>query len=184
MSNIIPQNENSIAAKLYVTANSTANRNFVTLWSLLSSTRTEDGKLFLSQVLDTVNGNGFTLFAPTDQAFQDANNSLMRDKGISLSDLKVEDVRKTLLYHVLEGLIMSTGLRDGATPTTLSGKNLCVSIKEMGNMKQYFVNGAQVVSPNIKCTNGVIHVIDKVLMPVDECDRDFLLSKRSDKKKY
>jgi uncharacterized surface protein with fasciclin (FAS1) repeats len=66
-----------------------------------------------------------------------------------------------LLYHALSGKVMSTDLSNGMTATTLQGQQITVTINEEG----VFINGAKVIIANIEAANGVVHVIDAVLLP-------------------
>lgn len=100
-----------------------------------------------------------TVFAPTDQAFQNLYAAL----GVSSVDqISIETLTDVLRYHVVPARAFSQDLRQGASlPTLLTGKNLTV---DLGNLK---INDAGLVpaSLNIHATNGVIHVIDRVLLP-------------------
>ena len=103
---------------------------------------------------DTLNGSGpFTVFAPTDAAFEEANDTLAGIDEANLTDL--------LLYHVVAGDVMSMQLESGMTLNTLQGDDLTVIINETGT----FINDAMVVQADIDSTNGVIHAIDSVLQP-------------------
>ncbi len=66
-----------------------------------------------------------------------------------------------LLYHVVAGKVMSTDLSDGMTADTLQGSPVTFTISESGAM----VNDANIVAADIEVANGVIHVIDKVILP-------------------
>jgi len=108
-------------------------------------------------LVDTLKGEGpFTVFAPTDEAF----NKLLKDLGITTEELLArKDLKDILLYHVLSGKVMSTDLKQGMQAETLAKKNVTISINPVK------VNDATVVTPDIAASNGVIHVIDKVLLP-------------------
>ena len=95
----------------------------------------------------------FTVFAPSDQAFTDA--------GISLDDFDADTLANILTYHVVSGKVMSTDLSNGMIATALNGGTLVFSISE-GSVS---VNGANVILANVPVSNGVIHVIDKVMIP-------------------
>ena len=101
------------------------------------------------------------MFAPTDQAFTDA--------GINLDDFDTDEeitaLAGILTYHVVSGKVMSTDLTDGMTATTLSSANLSISISEDGVVS---INDAVVIIADVPVSNGVIHVIDKVLIPPAE----------------
>lgn len=100
----------------------------------------------------------FTVFAPTDQAFIDA--------GIDLSSFDTDEENATLVdilsYHVIAGSVLSSDLSDGMTATALNEDKLSFSI----NNDSALVNDANITQADVMASNGVIHVIDKVLMPL------------------
>ena len=109
-------------------------------------------------LVETLQGNGpFTVFAPTDAAFaaiqKDVDNLLKPENKAKLANV--------LTYHVVAGKAMAADLTDGQELTTVQGAKLKVSIKN----GKVMINGANVVSADIPASNGVIHVIDKVMMP-------------------
>jgi uncharacterized surface protein with fasciclin (FAS1) repeats len=108
-------------------------------------------------LVDTLKGEGpFTVFAPTDEAF----NKLLKDLGITAEELLArKDLKDILLYHVLPGKVMSTDLKEGMQAETLAKKNVTISLNPVK------VNDATVVTPDVAASNGVIHVIDQVLLP-------------------
>ncbi len=98
-----------------------------------------------------------TVIAPTDKAFA------ALPAGTVDNLLKPENKAKlatVLAYHVVSGRVMSTDLSDGMTPVTVNGK--LVTIHTEGGVK---VNKAKVSTADIDADNGVIHVIDAVLLP-------------------
>jgi uncharacterized surface protein with fasciclin (FAS1) repeats len=108
-------------------------------------------------LVDTLKGEGpFTVFAPTDEAFAeilpDQLNALMANKA---------QLTPVLTYHIVPGKLMSTELMNGMMVKTILGENLVISLSNGGVM----VNDAKVIQADIVCTNGVIHVIDTVLVP-------------------
>jgi uncharacterized surface protein with fasciclin (FAS1) repeats len=106
-----------------------------------------------------LSGKGpFTVFAPTDAAFAKL------PPGTVESLLKPENKKKLqaiLLYHVVKGDVTSSDLKDGEQVTTLEGQPVTIGIS--GGVVN--VNGATVVKADIPASNGVIHVIDTVLIP-------------------
>ena len=107
-------------------------------------------------LVDTLKGEGpFTVFAPTDEAFAALPEGTV--EGL-LAD--PEALAKILTYHVIAGKVMSTDLSDGMTAATVNGAE--VTITTMGGVK---INGANVISADIETSNGVIHVIDQVILP-------------------
>lgn len=109
-------------------------------------------------LVDTLKGEGpFTVFAPTDDAFAALPAGTVEDL------LKPENKDKlvaVLTYHVIAGKVMSTDLSDGMMAATVQGAD--VTIKTEGGV---MVDGANVVSADIEASNGVIHVIDAVILP-------------------
>ena len=109
-------------------------------------------------LVDTLKGDGpFTVFAPTDEAFakipKDQLNALMANKT---------QLTALLTYHVVPSKVMSTNLKNGMMIKTVPGENLIISLANGGVM----VNDAKVVQADIVSTNGVIHAIDTVLIPM------------------
>jgi len=102
---------------------------------------------------DELNGDGpFTVFAPSNSAFQQIDvNDLTSD-----SDL----LTKVLTYHVVQGEITAGDIQDGQTVETLQGETLRFSLNNGGVQ----VNGANVTTADLQASNGVVHVIDGVLL--------------------
>tara|TARA_X000001036_G_scaffold287832_1_gene267440 strand:- start:1120 stop:2874 length:1755 start_codon:yes stop_codon:yes gene_type:complete len=111
-----------------------------------------------ADLVTTLQGDGpFTVFAPTDQAFIDA--------GIDLTTFDTDEENATLVdiltYHVVSGKVMSTDLTDGMEAAALNQDTLTFSV----SATEVKVNDAVVTTADVESSNGVIHVIDKVLMP-------------------
>ena len=102
-------------------------------------------------------GGPFTVFAPTNQAFIDLLEA--SEDFNSLDDIPVDLLKQILLYHVVNGYVFSNQLSDGFVPT-LNGAAVQVDLAS-GVM----INDADVIAANVQATNGVIHGINKVLMP-------------------
>ncbi|ULQ54843.1 fasciclin domain-containing protein [Flavihumibacter fluvii] len=110
-------------------------------------------------LIDTLKNAGpFTVFAPTNKAF----NTLPAGKvdGLLKPEKKAE-LTKILTYHVVPGNIIAADLKNGQKLTTLEGQVLTVSIKA-GKIK---INRANIITADLAGKNGVIHVIDAVLIP-------------------
>ena len=112
-----------------------------------------------AELLETLQGDGpFTIFAPTDQAFIDAN--------IDLAALDNPEGKATLtdilLYHVLEGEVPASAVTDCLSATTVNGNPLSFTVGD-----SVLVNGATVTATDVPTSNGIIHIIDKVLLPTD-----------------
>jgi len=99
----------------------------------------------------------YTVFAPTDAAFAELDAEYLAD----LLNNDTVNLTKILKYHVVSGKLMSTDLSDGMNATTLEGTNIEIKI----NGTEVMINDANVTSADIECSNGVIHVIDKVIIP-------------------
>merc|ERR1719388_92854 len=112
-----------------------------------------------ADLITTMKGAGpFTVFAPTDDAFAAALTALGATKEELLSR---EDLKAILTYHVIAGQVKSTDLTNGMSPATVNGAKVTITING-GTVK---VNDAKVVTPDVMCANGVIHIIDKVILP-------------------
>lgn len=97
-----------------------------------------------------------SVFAPTDQAFDDLANALGTDINGLLANPELGDI---LLYHVVSGTVLSTGLSNGMVPT-LNGQSVTVDLSS-GVM----INSSNVTLADLTADNGVVHVIDAVLVP-------------------
>lgn len=107
-------------------------------------------------LFDTLSRDGpYTIFAPTDEAFSKLPagtlENLIHDKE------KLTDI---LTYHVIPNKVMAAQVSNLKTADTINGKKL--TIKTSSVLK---IDKAKVIKTNIKCTNGIIHVIDEVLLP-------------------
>jgi uncharacterized surface protein with fasciclin (FAS1) repeats len=107
-------------------------------------------------LIDTLKGSGpFTVFAPTDEAFAkipaDQLNALLADKAA---------LTKVLTYHVVPGKVVAADVRSGQVKT-VQGQALNINASTAG----VTVNDAKVIKTDVMATNGVIHVIDTVVLP-------------------
>lgn len=123
----------------------------------------EDGRfttlvtaLEAADLAETLQGEGpFTVFAPTDDAFAalpDGTVEALLDDVPTLTDI--------LLYHVVEGQVPSSAVVDLSSAETLLGQPVVVNTSDGVQ-----INNAEVIIPDIEASNGVIHVVDSVLMP-------------------
>lgn len=109
-------------------------------------------------LVETLKGEGpFTVFAPTDEAFAALPEGTVETL---LQPENRDQLTAILTYHVVPGQVMSGDLSDGMTATTVQGAD--VTIRTEGGV---MVNDATVTTPDIQASNGVIHVIDSVIMP-------------------
>lgn len=112
-----------------------------------------------AELVDTLKGEGpFTVFAPTDEAFAALPEGTLEKL---LQPENKETLVKILTYHVVAGSVMSGDLSSGAV-ATVEGSEVMVEVGDMVT-----VGGATVTTPDISATNGVIHVIDQVILPPD-----------------
>jgi len=114
-----------------------------------------------TDMVDTLRSEGpYTLFAPNDEAFaalpEGSLENLMADASGELTQI--------LQYHVVVGVVTSDELTDGAQLETMQGGVLTVTM----DGDSILINGANLIYPDIETTNGVIHVIDAVLVPATE----------------
>ena len=112
-----------------------------------------------ADLVDALKGDGpLTVFAPNDAAFA------ALPEGTVENLLKPENkaqLQAVLLYHVVSGKIMAGDIGSGASPATLEGQKIDV----VGSADGVTVNGANVIAADIEASNGVIHVIDAVILP-------------------
>ena len=118
-----------------------------------------------AELVDALKAEGpFTVFAPTDDAFA------ALPEGTVENLLKPENqaqLQAVLLYHVISGKVMAQDIGNSASPETLQGSTLQIA-RTGGWSKQRSqvnVNGAKVISADVLASNGVIHVIDAVILP-------------------
>lgn len=113
-----------------------------------------------ADLVDALSAEGpYTVFAPTNDAFNELFNSL----GINgIEDLTAEQLRPILLYHVLNGKVMASDVTTGKVATLNNDASLMVEVTDQGVMIN---SGSSVIITDVQGTNGVIHVIDKVLVP-------------------
>jgi uncharacterized surface protein with fasciclin (FAS1) repeats len=108
---------------------------------------------------DALAGDGpFTVFAPTDEAF----GRLLDELNVTAEELLDDpDLDQILLYHVLGRRAGAIQLLAGRTAQTLQGDDVAIRLGRGG----VYINDARVVNPNVNAPNGIIHTIDKVLLP-------------------
>ncbi|HMO06332.1 MAG TPA: fasciclin domain-containing protein [Paracoccaceae bacterium] len=109
-------------------------------------------------LVDTLKGEGpFTVFAPTDAAFAALPAGTVEDL---LKPENKDRLVAVLTYHVVPGKVMSTDLSEGLKAATAQGQEVTITLE--GGAK---VDGAAISAADIEATNGVIHVIDAVILP-------------------
>ena len=128
-----------------------------------------------AELVDALKAEGpYTVFAPTDDAFA----ALLEETEMSAEDLLgAENLSDILLYHVVEGefnaeaVIELVGDADYVLVDTLAGIPVKVSV-DMGNV---YINDAMVTLPDVEASNGVIHVVDSVIMPPSKTITDIVV---------
>jgi uncharacterized surface protein with fasciclin (FAS1) repeats len=112
-----------------------------------------------AELVETLSGAGpFTVFAPTDGAFA----ALPAGTVESLVEpANKEKLTGILTYHVVAGKVMSGDLSDGMTAKTVNGGDITIHLKD----GKVMINDAEVVIADVETDNGVIHAINKVIMP-------------------
>jgi len=110
-------------------------------------------------LVETLQGAGpFTVFAPTNEAFAALPAGTVENL---LKPENKDQLIAVLTYHVVAAKVMSTDLKNGQKAGTVQGSDVKVSISDMGVM----INEAKVIAADVKASNGVVHVINKVILP-------------------
>lgn len=110
-------------------------------------------------LVETLSGPGpFTVFAPTNAAFAALPAGTLDEL---LKPENKEKLTSILTFHVVAGNVKSTDLSDGLKTVTVNGKEITIGVKE----GKVTVNGANVVTADLAAGNGVVHVIDAVILP-------------------
>ena len=110
-------------------------------------------------LVDVLKGDGpFTVFAPTNEAFASLPAGTVENL---LKPENKDQLVAVLTYHVVPGKVMSTDLKNGMKAKTVQGQEITITLKDGKAM----VNNATVTSADIEASNGVVHVIDTVILP-------------------
>lgn len=149
----------SILAAPAVASAQAPTKNIVETAVAAGSFKTLVAAVTAAGLAQTLSGPGpFTVFAPSDAAFAKLPagtvDALLKDKAALTS---------ILTYHVVPGKVMASDVlaMKSGNPRTVNGQTVAIAVRD----GKVFVDGAQVVSTDIVTTNGVIHVIDAVIMP-------------------
>ena len=111
-------------------------------------------------VIDTLKGEGpFTVFAPTDDAFAKLPEGTV---ATLLLPENLEQLKSILLYHVVSGKVMAADVITLTSAETVLGEDVTIKV-DMG--KVYLNDTIEIIITDIEASNGVIHVIDAVLLP-------------------
>lgn len=130
------------------------NDNFSTLVSLVQE----------ADLVEALSGDGpFTVFAPTNAAFSD-----LGDETLQLVKEDKALLAKILAYHVVSGKITSDMICDESSYQTLEGSSISISCSDIDGSTLVQLNDENIISAvDLTGTNGVVHVIDKVLIPAE-----------------
>ena len=130
---------------------------------------TLEAAVIAAGLADDLSGAGpFTVFAPTDDAFK----ALPEGTIEALLADPAGDLANILLYHVASGKVMAGDLSDGQMIPTLLGKDVKVTMNDEG----VFINNAKVTVADLQADNGVVHVINAVLMPPSNTVVDIIVN--------
>jgi len=112
-----------------------------------------------ADLVEALKGEGpLTVFAPTDEAFAKLPAGTVE---MLLQPANKEKLQAVLLYHVVEGRVTSAEVVKLSSAKTLQGDSVDISVK----MGKVYVDDAQVIAADVEASNGVIHVIDSVILP-------------------
>ncbi|MDN6627002.1 MAG: fasciclin domain-containing protein [Pisciglobus halotolerans] len=113
-----------------------------------------------AELVETLQGDGpFTVFAPTNAAFE----KLLDELDVTAEELLAQpDLAKVLTYHVVPGKVMAADLEDGMMAETVNGEEVKFDLSG-----DPMINQSMITDTDIEATNGVVHVIDTVLVPSD-----------------
>ncbi len=144
-----------------VVATAVANPNFSILVAALT-----DERLAKADFANTLSGDGpFTIFAPTNEAFTALLAS--NEEWNGLADIPAETLEAVLKYHVIVGdNINASEITDGAKPTTFEGNTFVINTTDGVVITDVAGKESNVILADVQASNGVIHAIDRVLIPL------------------
>lgn len=139
-----------------IVTHATANPNFSSLVNALTAEGQPD-------FVDTLSGNGtFTVFAPTNAAFTSLNSELAPGGVAGVSS---ENLTKVLQYHVVNGAnVTSSSLTNGQVVNTLVNQSFTINLTP-ARITDVNARVSNITAVDVQCSNGIIHVLDKVLLP-------------------
>jgi uncharacterized surface protein with fasciclin (FAS1) repeats len=137
----------------------TQNLDIVDVASTTEATQTLVTAVAAAELVETLQGDGpFTVFAPNNEAFEAVDDFTLEQLLDPANQALLQEV---LTYHVVPGDIRAADLTDGATVETVQGQELTIDLSGETPM----VNGANIIATDVVAANGVIHLIDGVLLP-------------------
>ena len=136
-----------------------ANKNFTTLVTALTFNPSSG----FSGILSGTASSPFTVFAPTNAAF---TSFLTETEFSGLAAIPANVLETTLKYHVVAGAnVQSTSLTNGQVVSTFAGQNFTIGLTGGATVTDASSRVSNIVATDVQCSNGIIHVIDKVLLP-------------------
>lgn len=145
----VAQDKKAEAKPMDIVATAAANKDFSTLVELLTK----------AELVETLKGEGpFTVFAPTNEAFKKLGKETLDSLTKPENKAKLQGILK---YHVHAGKAMAADVSKAKTIKTVNGQEATITVKD----KTVMIDAATITATDIACTNGVIHVIDTVIMP-------------------
>ncbi len=147
-----------------------ADANFSTLLAALTDLTPDTDYATILSTEDGIAPAPFTVFAPTNDAFTD----LLARFDVEIGDITAAQLEIVLNYHVLTGAKVLAadlpGITDGITPATLQGETLTLNLEGGAFLRDKTGVDSEIIVTDVKATNGVIHAIDKVLLPNSALD--------------
>jgi len=150
------------SSSLMITDPNTEDKTIVALAAETDFLSTLVAAVTAGDLVDVLQGDGpFTVFAPTNEAFASLPDGTLE---MLLKPENKDKLVSILTYHVVPGKVMSTDLANGMKANTVNGAAIHVEIGDNGVM----INNAIVTAADINAKNGVVHVINKVILPPTE----------------
>jgi uncharacterized surface protein with fasciclin (FAS1) repeats len=155
------------AAAVQTVGPSSATMNIVQTANATADLSTLVKALQAARLTDTLSGPGpFTVFAPTDLAFDKLPAATL---SILFQPINIRKLQDLLLYHVVSGTLRAADFGPRQNVTTVNGDQVLVVTNQSApapyGRLQVFVNQAQVQAADVVCTNGLVHIINSVLIP-------------------
>lgn len=136
-----------------------ANKNFTTLVTALTFNPSSG----FAGILSGTASSPFTVFAPTNAAF---TSFLTETEFSGLAAIPANVLETTLKYHVVAGAnVQSTSLTNGQVVNTFAGQNFTIGLTNGATITDASSRVSNIVATDVQCSNGIIHVVDKVLLP-------------------
>lgn len=158
-SNGVIHQVNAVIGLPTIVTHATANSNFTSLVAALTRSDMPD---FVG-ILSGTTSSPFTVFAPTNTAF---SNLLTEFGWATLNDVPTSVLDKTLKYHVVTNTnVLSSSLTNNMPVTTFQGQNFTIGLTNGPKITDANNRVSNIIATDVQCANGVIHVLDKVIVP-------------------